>query len=291
MPAEPSASHLPSPLPVRAKDEADAGRERRTPEASDSPKCLAPHARLRIHLDDLTHPAAGRFASVIPLSKLLQEAITNVEKHLFTPKPHQHGTAARATPPPQQQVSPPLWEAQEVRSVTLVIRSFDGVAYTEGSKLDEAHKEIHFSLKHIANQQGKSDADYLHEIRGVVTHEMVHAFQHNARGSCPGGLIEGIADYVRIRSGLGAQHWRKWPANEKSRGTQWDQGYERTAWFLEWVEAQCEGKTRHAIGVLNHAMQGRKWDEGKLFEEVTGKTVEEWWELYRAAWEKMNEEQ
>lgn len=38
---------------------------------------------------------------------------------------------------------------------------------------------------------------------GVCVHEMVHCWQWNAKGTCPGGLIEGIADYVRLRSGLG----------------------------------------------------------------------------------------
>lgn len=37
-----------------------------------------------------------------------------------------------------------------VRSVTLILRSLDGVAYTTGSDLDEDHKEIHMSLQYIA---------------------------------------------------------------------------------------------------------------------------------------------
>lgn len=65
----------------------------------------------------------------------------------------------------------------------------DGVAYTKGSDLDDDHKEIHFSTRHILNSKARA-AD---EIRGVVTHEMVHCFQYNAKGTCPGGLIEGIA--------------------------------------------------------------------------------------------------
>lgn len=36
------------------------------------------------------------------------------------------------------------------RSVTLVLREMDGVAYTTGSDLDNDHKEIHFNTSYIA---------------------------------------------------------------------------------------------------------------------------------------------
>ena len=64
-----------------------------------------------------------------------------------------------------------------------------GVAYTKGSELDDDHKEIHFSMRHIVNSKQRAKD----EITGVIVHEMVHCFQCNGKGSCPGGLIEGIA--------------------------------------------------------------------------------------------------
>ena len=65
----------------------------------------------------------------------------------------------------------------------------DGVAYTKGSDLDDDHKEIHFSTRHIFNSRDRAKG----EIEGVLVHEMVHCFQFNGKGTCPGGLIEGIA--------------------------------------------------------------------------------------------------
>lgn len=62
----------------------------------------------------------------------------------------------------------------------------DGVAYTTGSHTE---KEIHFSLDHIKNSKSRAKE----EIEGVLTHEVVHCFQHNGKGTVPGGLIEGIA--------------------------------------------------------------------------------------------------
>lgn len=62
----------------------------------------------------------------------------------------------------------------------------DGVAYTTGT---HTHKQIHLSAGHVIN----SSARLRDEITGVLVHEAVHCFQHNARGTAPGGLIEGVA--------------------------------------------------------------------------------------------------
>jgi hypothetical protein len=56
---------------------------------------------------------------------------------------------------------------------------------------------------------------------GVLCHELVHTLQHDAKGQCNGGLIEGIADFVRLRAGLAADHW-----SENAVGDKWDCGYE-----------------------------------------------------------------
>jgi hypothetical protein len=69
----------------------------------------------------------------------------------------------------------------------------DGIAYTTGS---ETTKEIHFACQQIV----KCAAD---DIRGILVHEVVHCFQYNGQGACPGGLIEGIAGaYIYFYFGL-----------------------------------------------------------------------------------------
>jgi len=74
-----------------------------------------------------------------------------------------------------------------VQQILLVLRPMDGVAFTFGS---EWHKEIHFSLDYIKKIPKFRVRD---EIMGVLVHEVVHCFQHNAQNTCPGGLVEGIA--------------------------------------------------------------------------------------------------
>lgn len=161
-----------------------------------------------------------------------------------------------------------------------------GVAYTTGSR---THKEIHFSVNHIQ----KSASRARQEILGVLTHEMVHCFQYNARGTCPGGLIEGIAgklsspafhmvqcshchdtaDWVRLNAGLAPPHWKR------GNGDKWDAGYDATAFFLAWIEEQCGKGT---IYQLNAAMNDRTYQES-IFYDLTGSSVHELWRLYKLA--------
>jgi hypothetical protein len=62
----------------------------------------------------------------------------------------------------------------------------NGVAHTTGTNTS---KEVHFSLGYIFKTRQRAK----HEIMGVLTHEVVHCYQYNGKGTAPGGLIEGIA--------------------------------------------------------------------------------------------------
>ena len=75
---------------------------------------------------------------------------------------------------------------RSVEQISLILRSMEGVAHTCGS-LNQ--KEIHFSLDYIKKSANRARD----EIMGVLVHEVVHCYQYDACGTCPGGLIEGIA--------------------------------------------------------------------------------------------------
>lgn len=196
--------------------------------------------KLRLQLNDLGHEGSSNFLSNIKGNEDIEQQVQNVLNLLYSPDSHRPGT----------------------RSVTFILRDMGGVAYTTELDIDNDHKEIHVSLRYIQNKPR-------HEILGVVCHELVHCFQWNANGSCPGGLIEGIADWVRLRAGLAAKHWKQ-EADGK-----WDAGYQHTGYFLEYLENRFGPGT---VSSINGCLRKGDYDEEKVFGTCCdGKKVENLW--------------
>jgi len=205
-----------------------------------------PYPKFALRIDDLSHPGAAIFLRFGNVIQGLKEAALMSFTWLYTPE----------TVP------------TNVKSILLVLRPMDGVAYCTGT--DEA-KEIHLSLDYV-NKVAHRAAD---EIRGVLVHETVHCYQHNAKDTCPGGLIEGVADYVRLRAGYAPPHWKK------TGGGKWDAGYDKTGYFLAWIE---ESVGEGTIKKLNLALHGTEYEE-KVFQEVTGQKIGHLWKAYCASLE------
>ena len=111
----------------------------------------------------------------------------------------------------------------------------------------------------------------------------MHCYQHNCHGTAPGGLIEGIADYIRLKAGLAPPHWKKGTTKE-TRGEKWDEGYQRTAWFLEWLEREQGGESG-AVSRINEKMRVTKeYKEHEFWEGLFGKTAKDLWKEYEESW-------
>ncbi|KAI1147340.1 BSP-domain-containing protein [Nemania diffusa] len=251
-----TSAPTPTPLPEHLrKDEAQKPGDKTAP----STDGVSPSAkeftkpRLRLHLNDLTDEGTSIFLASISPSALLPSAVAQVQKALYV-----HPDAAFHMP--------------STRSVTLIVRPMDGVAYTTGIDLDpEQHKEIHFSSHYVA---GISPDRRSYEIEGVIVHELVHCYQYNGHGHAPGGLIEGIADWVRLGAGLAPPHWRK---GDEVQG-KWDAGYQHTAYFLQYLEERFgEGTVRR----LNEGLRTTKYEEKPFWTGILGRPVEQLWEDYK----------
>ncbi|KAJ9149022.1 PBSP domain-containing protein [Pleurostoma richardsiae] len=249
-PPPPSATPAPTPLPAPGNHTSSSTSQVAKDDRSESP---FPLPKLRLEIRDLNHPGAPRFLSSVNASSVLSGAVADVLRLLYVSpsEPHTH--------------APPT------RSVTVVLRDMGGVAYTTGSELDGDHKEIHFSLAYIAGIAG-ADQRVADEIAGVLTHELVHCYQWDAKGTCPGGLIEGVADWVRLQCGLSPPHWRK------ETGGKWDGGYQHTAYFLEYLEGRFgEGTVRR---VNERLRTGGKYEEKAFWTGLLGRPVEQLWGDY-----------
>ncbi|KAF7337702.1 Plant basic secretory protein [Mycena sanguinolenta] len=204
-----------------------------------------PFPKFNIRVEDLEHRGAVLFFEHIqPLDALRKAVLASFEWLYATP----------ANAP------------TNVKLIQLVLRPMDGVAYTFGSA---SEKEIHFSLDHIANSASRARD----EIMGVLVHEVVHCYQYNANGTAPGGLVEGVADFVRLHAGLAPPHWRRAPAPKDK----WDAGYQTTAYFLDWIE---ERRGKGAIRALNDTMRDTDYDE-KIFVILAGEPVRDLWRRYK----------
>ncbi|GAB4838828.1 hypothetical protein Ancab_028370 [Ancistrocladus abbreviatus] len=151
-------------------------------------------------------------------------------------------------------------DRKNVQQVTLVVEQMEGVAYT-------ANNQIHLSAKYVHQYSG----DIKREVTGVIYHEMTHVWQWNGNGQAPGGLIEGIADYVRLKAGYAPAHWVK-----PGQGERWDQGYDVTARFLEY----CNSLRNGFVAELNKKM--RTGYSNSYFNELLGKSVDQLWREYKA---------
>ena len=217
---------------------------------------------LRLHFNDVTHPAVVSFVTLVDCGLVLPNAIKHVLTHLYTPYGLEH--------------------IPKVRSVTIILRQMGGVAYTTGLDLDNMHKEIHVSLDYVGKNCDQP-LKFRDESIGVITHEMVHCFQNSCEGTAPGGLIEGIADYVRLKAGLSPPHWKK---TKEQIGCKWDEGYQKTAWFLEWLE---DNRGAGTISRMNETMGRCKYDEDQFWPELFGETVDTLWKRYVKSWEEKEE--
>ncbi|KAI1334821.1 plant basic secretory protein [Xylariaceae sp. FL0016] len=270
-----NAAPTPSPLPVQRKrsDGAESDASPAGPDETGEKKPAADFAlpKLRLHIQDITHKGATVFLAAVEPATLLPSSVRTVLAHLYQ-------TPAR-----------PDTHVPSTRSVTLILRPMDGVAYTHGLDLDDDHKEIHFNLNYVAAQPLSRRA---HEISGVVVHELVHCFQYNGRGACPGGLIEGIADWVRLQAGLAPPHWKRpapkdvGGANGKGGGggwdgpDRWDAGYQHTAYFLDYLEGRFGSGTVRSV---NEKLRTQRYEAKPFWTELVGRPVEQLWDDYKEA--------
>ncbi|KAH0727388.1 hypothetical protein KY284_003253 [Solanum tuberosum] len=164
-----------------------------------------------------------------------------------------------------QQNSPA--DRKNVQKINMYVDDIGGVAYTSGN-------EIHVSARYIQSYSG----NVKREITGVLYHEDTHIWQWNGNGRAPGGLIEGIADYVRLKAGYAPSHWVK-----PGQGDRWDQGYDVTARFLDY----CNSLKSGFVAQLNKKM--RTGYSNQYFVDLMGKTVDQLWRDYKAKFPTMNE--
>jgi Peptidase of plants and bacteria len=242
-------------IPAPKEPQIPAEKADSSSETTTTPPQSIPTPLTRLKINDLSSKGTKLFLQSVDATTVLQEATSTVLK-LLNPSPHHTSTSYPA-----------------IRSITLLLHPFQGVAYTTSKTLDPLHKEIHFSTTYI---ESLSPSLLTSEITGVLVHEMVHVWQYNGHSTCNGGLIEGIADWVRLKAGFSPPHWRR-----EAKDREWDAGYEVTGWFLEWLEEKTGNGT---VPDMNQRLREGEYDEDTFWEGIfgKGKGVEVLWAEYGA---------
>uniref|UniRef100_A0A7C8Z7C8 Plant basic secretory protein (BSP) family protein n=1 Tax=Opuntia streptacantha TaxID=393608 RepID=A0A7C8Z7C8_OPUST len=159
-------------------------------------------------------------------------------------------------------------DRKSVNQVTLVLEP--SLSYPAQT----LNNQIQFNAEYLA---GYSGSDLKNEFTGIVYHEMTHVWQWNGNGQARGGLIEGIADFIRLKAGLAPSTW-----GPPGSGTNWDDGYGTTARFLDYCESLMPG----FVAQLNRKMRDGYSDA--FFQDLLGKPVDQLWSDYKAQYGNTN---
>ncbi|KAJ4964016.1 hypothetical protein NE237_023955 [Protea cynaroides] len=109
-------------------------------------------------------------------------------------------------------------ERRSFQSLTMVVEPSDVFSYKHDN-------QIYVSSNIIE----RYSSDLRMELTGVLYHEVARVWQWDDNGQAPNGLITGIADFVRLKSGYVPPHWV-----QPGQGNWWDDGYDTTARFLDY---------------------------------------------------------
>ncbi|ASK60704.1 secretory protein [Virgibacillus phasianinus] len=147
------------------------------------------------------------------------------------------------------------------RNVTLEFDpAYDGVAYADNGKIVVSSNWILTHPDDVA----------------LFTHELTHIAQgYPTYNDDTWWITEGIADYTRYVYG---PHNGSWRLPEEIKETDnYDSGYRVTARFLLWI---TQHKNHFAVDIINREMQKDTFNLD-IFEEITGKSIEDLWAEYR----------
>ncbi|XP_030469241.1 uncharacterized protein LOC115687725 [Syzygium oleosum] len=151
-------------------------------------------------------------------------------------------------------------DRKDVARVRLIIDNLYDVAAATGS-------EIHFSANYVREIQGDKE-----EFTGIMYHEMTHVWQWDGRGNPSARkVIEGIADFVRLRANLAPATWPR-----RGAGNCWGESSTVTAYFLDY----CESRRNGFVAELNKKMRDGYSDD--FFVQLLGRTVDQLFSEYKA---------
>lgn len=167
--------------------------------------------------------------------------------------------------------------------LTYVLKNDKGISAKSGGG---GHVSIFYSTNWVARSFGRGDTAAVDfETRGVLLHELTHAFQLEPQGIGHYGgpnpgfweLVEGMADAVRVAAG--GFHGEK----DRPKGGSVHKGYRYVGYFLNWVK---DHKDKDFIRKMNRScLKVVPWSWDGAVRYALGKryTLDSLWHEYQVA--------
>lgn len=168
-----------------------------------------------------------------------------------------------------------------VHQIHYTLEDIDGISAKGGRP---GYVDIFYSTRHIENSFAQNDTTkLLFETRGVLLHELTHAYQLEPHGIGSYGtnrtfwaFIEGMADAVRVAGG-------GFGPDDRPKGGNYMDGYRTTGYFLVWVR---DNKDPEFLRKFNRsALEVIPWSFEDAFKHILGEDcdVDDLWHEYQVA--------
>lgn len=155
-------------------------------------------------------------------------------------------------------------EVKVVSDITLIVEDYAGIASTSGTT-------VRLSTRYLQGQYD-SGVDLAREIAGIMRFTISLMYQHDASGTAPGWLMTGMADFVRLESGLIER-------SERAQGGNYDSSSQGTAFFLDYL-------TTLDVDVVyrlnQHFAPGEGPYDDSVFVSLAGGDLNTLWAQYQA---------
>ncbi len=168
-----------------------------------------------------------------------------------------------------------------VKRLRYTIEDTDGISAKGGGN---GHVSIFYSTRHVEKSFGDGDIDkVLFETRGVLLHELTHAYQLEPQGIGTYGtsrvfwaFIEGMADAVRVANG-------GFGPDARPRGGNYMDGYRTAGYFFVWLR---DNKDPDFLGKFNRStLEVIPWSFDGAVKHILGEEydIDSLWREYQIA--------
>lgn len=169
-----------------------------------------------------------------------------------------------------------------VNKIHYTLEDIDGISAKDGGNGDVT---IFYSTRHIEKSFAENDtAKLFFETRGVLLHELTHAYQLEPQGIGSYGtnrvvwaFIEGMADAVRVANG-GFDN-----PNARPKGGNYMDGYRTAGYFFVWLR---DNKDPEFLRKFNRStLEVIPWSFDKAIKHILGNeyNIDELWHEYQVA--------